>query len=48
MKINIFFTYAIIWIAVSAAVIAGIIITQNANCLWAFLLPALMRVKTSD
>lgn len=35
-----FIAYAIMWIAVSAAVIAGLYFTRSANCLWAFLLPA--------
>jgi hypothetical protein len=32
--------WAVMWIATSIAIIAGIYITKNANCLWAFLLPA--------
>lgn len=45
MNTKIFFAYAIIWVAVSAAIIAGLLITQNANCLWAFLIPALISSK---
>lgn len=47
MKTNIFWAYAIIWIAVSVAVIAGLIITKNANCLWGFLIPAMFELKVS-
>ncbi len=35
-----YIAYAIVWVAVSVAVIVGLIITKNANCLWAFCLPA--------
>lgn len=45
MKTNIFFVYAVIWIAVSAAVVAGLLITKNANCLWAFLIPAMFEIS---
>ena len=31
-----------IWAATSIAIIVGIIITKNANCLWAFFVPALL------
>lgn len=48
MKTNIFFAYTVMWIAVSVAVIAGLIITQNTNCLWAFLIPGLIKLKTSS
>ena len=35
-----FFTaYACAWIAVSAAVIVGLYLTKNANCLWGFFFP---------
>ena len=42
--------WAIMWIATSIAIIAGMYITKNANCLWAFLLPAGsgLTVKTSS
>lgn len=39
-------TYAILWIAVSSAVIAGLYFTKNANCLWGFLIPALMGITS--
>lgn len=39
MKKNIFWSYALIWVAVAVAVIAGMIITKSAGCLWAFLIP---------
>ena len=48
MNTKIFFAYAIIWVAVSAAIIAGLLITQNANCLWAFLIPALISFKSEN
>lgn len=42
--------WAIMWIATSVAIIAGMYITKNANCLWAFLLPAFngFAIKTSS
>lgn len=40
--------WAIVWIAVSAAVIAGIWITRSSACLWAFLLPAMVRISTGS
>lgn len=39
------FAYAIMWIAVSAAVIAGMLITKSAWCLWAFLLTDSIKSK---
>lgn len=30
----------VIWVSVGIAVSVGIIITKNASCLWAFLIPA--------
>lgn len=39
MKKSIFWSYALIWVAVAVAVIAGMLITKSASCLWAFLLP---------
>lgn len=38
--------YAIMWVATSAAVIGGLIITRDANCLWALLIPSLVSYKT--
>jgi NADH:ubiquinone oxidoreductase subunit 6 (subunit J) len=31
--------YACVWLATTLGVIAGLIITKNANCLWALLIP---------
>lgn len=33
---------AIMWIAVSLGVVTGLYFTKDANCLWTFLLPALV------
>lgn len=38
--------WAIVWVAVSVAVITGLYLTRDSNCLWAFVLPALISVKT--
>ena len=35
-----YFAYALIWVAVSAAIVAGIYLTGSAYCLLAFLIPA--------
>ena len=40
--------YAIIWVAVSLAIIAGIFITKNANCLWAFFIPAFISAESRN
>lgn len=40
--------YAAMWISVSVAVIAGLIITNSAWCLWAFLIPGSLKLKLSD
>lgn len=38
---NIDFKNAVKWASVSIAIIAGLMITKNANCLWAFFIPLL-------
>jgi len=38
--------YACVWIASSAAIAFAVYITHNPVCLWAFLIPALVNVKT--
>ena len=40
--------YATMWVAVAVAVIAGMLITKSAWCLWAFLLPSGIELKTSS
>lgn len=37
--------YSVIWISASAAIIAGLYFTRNANCLWAFFIPAFMKIE---
>lgn len=32
----------VMWITVSVIVVIGLFITKNANCLWGFLIPALL------
>jgi len=39
-------TLATAWIGVSVCVIAAPYLTHNANCLWAFMIPALIGVKS--
>lgn len=39
--------YACAWIATGIAVVAGVYITKNANCLWAFLIPACIGCSSS-
>jgi len=41
-----FTTIAVIWVGVSACVGAGLYLTHNANCLWAFIIPALIGVTS--
>ena len=45
---NIFGTVATIWISVGTCVAAGLYLTHNANCLWAFLIPALIKVSSGN
>lgn len=42
--------YAIMWLSVSLAVCAGMYITKSAWCLWALLIPMMVKVsrKTDD
>lgn len=40
--------YACAWIATSAAIIAGIYLTGSAWCLWAFFIPAMIKVTHED
>ena len=35
-------THCIAWISTSVAVVAGICITKDPGCLWAFLIPAML------
>ena len=37
--------YAAAWISTAAAVIAGVYFTESAWCLWALLLPAMIKVE---
>lgn len=45
---NAFWALGIAWIATSAAVIAGVYFTKSANCLWALLLPAMLRTSSNN
>lgn len=40
-----YLAYAIMWVAVSAAAVVGLWLTQNPNCLWVFLIPAMVGMK---
>lgn len=44
----IWLAYAAAWIATSSAVIAGIYLTGSAWCLWALLIPAMIRITRKD
>jgi len=37
--------YGMMWVATAAAVCIGLWLTQNPNCLWALLIPALVSLK---
>lgn len=39
MKKNIFFAYALIWVAVAIAAIIGMVVTKDPICLCAFVFP---------
>jgi hypothetical protein len=39
-------TIAVIWVASSAAIIAGMYLTKSAWCLWAFLIPGSIRITS--
>ena len=43
-----YLAYAIMWIAVSAAIIAGIYYTKSSWCLLAFLIPSNISLKLHD
>lgn len=45
---NAFWALGMAWIATSVAVIAGIFFTGSASCLWAFLIPAMLRTSSSE
>ena len=45
---NAFTAWAVMWVAVSAAVIAGIYLTGSVWCLWALVIPSLCSVKHSS
>lgn len=40
--------YAAAWISTAAAVIAGVYFTGSEWCLWALLIPALIKVESSQ
>lgn len=43
----IYLAYVVAWISTSAAVIAGMYFTHSAWCLWAFILPACIKLTRS-
>jgi hypothetical protein len=40
-----YIAYAIVWIAVAAAVGYALYVTKDARCLWAFLIPGMINIK---
>ena len=42
---GIYFAYAIIWVAVSVAVIIGLYFTRNIHCLWFLIIPLFVSVE---
>lgn len=48
MKSATWIAYAVAWISTAAAVCCGIYFTKSAWCLWALLLPALLRVESKS
>lgn len=40
--------YGLVWVSVSIPISIAIYFTHNINCLWFFIIPALIRVKTND
>lgn len=44
----IYFAYAMAWISTSVAVIAGMYFTHSAWCLWAFILPACIKITDKN
>ena len=40
--------YGLMWLSVSAAVSVGLYVTLSAWCLWAFLLPALIKMSSGN
>lgn len=45
---SMWFAYATMWVAVVVAVIAGMLITKSAWCLWALILPANIELKSKS
>lgn len=43
-----YITVGMMWVATSAAVIVGIKTTGDIRCLWAFLIPAMIRIAHYD
>lgn len=41
------FAYSMAWISTGVAVLYGIHITGSAGCLWAFLIPVCISIRTS-
>ena len=44
----IWFAYAMVWLSTAIAVSCGICVTHSAWCLWALLIPALMKVGRDE
>jgi len=40
--------YGLMWLSVSAAVSVGLYVTHSAWCLWAFVLPALIKMSSGN
>ena len=38
--------YGLMWIAIASAVIVGLVVTKNSNCLWALLIGTLVSYKS--
>jgi hypothetical protein len=43
---NMWFAYGMMWLAIGAAVIVGLWLTHDANCLWALLIGTFISVST--
>ena len=44
----IWISYGIMWLSVSIAISVALYFTHSIHCLWFFIIPLLIRVKTGD
>ena len=48
MNKYVWIAYGMMWLSVALAISVGIYFTQNIHCLWFFLIPMMMKVKSGS